>query len=323
MMKTWLFLQTITFEILSVYILTGSNSTGEHWLPYFGVHAVACASFTFFSWLLLPNTYKLPIISSTAFLFGFSFLIPLFGMLGILCSLLTALYTPRRQKFVTWMECEDSPLPESSGELKRIQYGAGALREILINNTDPERRLRAVSAIRHLPRPQAIPLLQFALKDLSDDVRLLAYTSLERIETQINESISSLKIQFDLKKQPVKAFEIAQQYWELCYLGIADSTLRSHYLEQAALYLKQANRLAQNASNNLLLGRIMLEQSKPQDAISYLTLALNGGLLKTQVFPYLAEATYSMGDYKLTKHYIEQFPDRKGDRLNQIKEYWL
>lgn len=322
-MKTWLFLQTLIFELLSFNILLDPNLTGLNWISYIGAHAVASASFTFVSWLLLPSRYKLPITSSVAFLFGFSFLIPLFGMLGILFAVLIGLYTPRKQNFVTWVEHEGSPLPQRSDKLTPIQYGSGALREILISNTTPERRLQAVSAIRHLPRQQAIPLLQFALKDLSDDVRLLAYASLERIETQINESISSLKVQFDLKKQPIKAFEIAQQYWELCYLGLADSTLRSHYLEQARLYLKQSNRLEQNASNNLLLGRVMLEQSKPQDAINYFTQALNGGLLKTQVFPYLAEATYSMGDYKKTKEYIAQLPDRKGDKLNQIKEYWL
>lgn len=322
-MKTWLFLQTLIFELLSFNFLLTPNLTGLNWLSYIGAHAVASASFTFACWLLLPSRYKLPISSSAAFLFGFSFLLPLFGILGILFAVLLGLYTPRKHNIITWVEHDPSLLPLRSDEITYNHYGSGALREILTNSSDSGRRLQAVRAINHLPRQQAIPLLQFALKDLSDDVRLLAYTSLEGIETQINESIASLKIQFDLKKQSVKAYEIAQQYWELCYLGLADSMLRSHYLEQAVLYLKQSNRLKQTASNNLLLGRIMLEQAKPKDAISYLTQALNGGLLKTQVFPYLAEATYSMGDYKSTKEYIAQLPDRKGDKLNQIKEYWL
>jgi len=322
-MKKWLFLQTITYELLSFYILFSDSSTGLLWLLYIAAHGIACTSFTLAVWSLLPEQYRLPIASSTAFIFGFASLMPLFGMLGILCSILIALYIPRKQKAVTWVEHDRAPLTQQSLELTPIQYGSGALREILIHNTDPERRLHAVSAVRHLPRHQAIPLLQFALKDLSDDVRLFAYTSLESIEAQINETISELKNQHFYKKNALKAFQIAQHYWELCYLGLADSVLRTHYLEQATLYLHQANSLEENASNNLLLGRIMLEQSNPQDAITHLTLALNGGLLKTQVFPYLAEATYSMGNYKMAKQYITQFPDRKGDKLNQIKEYWL
>ncbi|GAL03027.1 extracellular matrix protein PelE [Photobacterium aphoticum] len=62
-----------------------------------------------------------------------------------------------------------------------------------MHNTDPERRALAVTAIRQLPRQHAVPLLQLALKDLTDDVRLLAYASLESIETQINESIALFK----------------------------------------------------------------------------------------------------------------------------------
>ncbi len=322
-MKKWLFLQTITYELLSYCILLNGSTTGLFWLLYLVAHTVACTSFTIAIWQLLPVQYRLPITSSTAFIFGFSLLLPLFGMLGILCSILIALYIPRKQKLVTWVEHEGSPLSQQSNELMPLQYGSGGLREILVNDINHERRLHAVSAVRHLPRYQAIPLLQFALKDLSDDVRLLAYSSLESIEAQINESISALKNQHFYKKDPLKAFQIAQQYWELCYLGLAESALRSHCLEQATLYLHQANHLEENAPNNLLLGRIMLAQSNPQDAITYLTLALNGGLLKTQVFPYLAEATYAMGNYKMAKQYITQFPERKGDKLNQIKEYWL
>ncbi|MFT5675162.1 MAG: hypothetical protein ACI808_001091 [Paraglaciecola sp.] len=323
MMKKWLFLQTVTYEILSFYILFSESPTGLIWLLYIAVHGVACISFTIACWSLLPDQYSLPITSSTAFIFGLSFLMPLFGMLGMLSSILIALYHPRKQNLVTWVEHDPSPLSQHSNELSPLQYGSGALREILINNTNPERRLDAVSAVRYLARHQAIQLLQLALKDLSDDVRLLAYASLESIEAEINDSIYALKKQYLYKKTASKAFGIAQQYWELCYLGLAESALRSHYLKQATLYLLQANHLEENASNNLLLGRIMLEQSNPQGAITYLTLALNGGLLKTQVFPYLAEATYSMGNYKMAKQYIAQFPARKGDKLNQIKAYWL
>ncbi|MCW8329346.1 hypothetical protein MD588_11060 [Photobacterium sp. SDRW27] len=321
-MKAWLFIQTIIFESLSFYLVFNHEMTPVMWLSFFSTHAIACGSFSGLVWLLLPRKYKFPIISAISFLFLFNFFLPLVGMIGTACSLLIGLYLPRKQNQVTWQECEKSPLPQSPGEVLNTQFGTGALREILIHDSDPDRRLLAVGAIRHLPRQHAVPLLQLALKDLSDDVRLLAYASLESIETQINELISLFKKQLKHNMQASKAFEIAQQYWELCYLGIAEGILKKHYLEQAEHYLKLSNKIEISASNNLLLGRVMLEQKRSQEAIYYLSSALDGGLLVKQVAPYLAEAAYLSGDYKKTKNYISYFPDRKGEQLSQIKEYW-
>ena len=321
-MKAWLFIQTISFEGLSFYLVFNQEMTSAEWATFAASHAIACASFTALSWLLLPRKFKFPLISSLSFLFLFNFLLPLVGMIGTACSLLIALYLPRKQSQVTWLECEEQPLPQSPGEVLGNQYGAGALREILIHSNDPDRRSLAVNAVCHLPRQQSVPLLQLALKDLSDDVRLLAYAALEGIESQINELISLFKKQYDNTAQPAKAFEIAQQYWELCYLGIAEGVLKKHYLEQAEHYLKISIEKEQRASNNLLLGRVLLEQQRPDQAIIYLTAALHGGLRVKQVAPYLAEAAYRTGDYQKVKQYIDYFPDQKGERLSQIKEYW-
>ncbi|WP_064608744.1 HEAT repeat domain-containing protein [Photobacterium sp. J15] len=321
-MKKWLCIQTIAFESISFYIVFNSEMTAAMWLSFLGTHAIASASFAALSWLLLPTKFKFPLLSSASFLFIINFLMPLFGIIGTACALLVALHLPRKQNLVTWQPCEETPLPQNPGELLDNQFGAGALRDILLFNNDQERRLLAVSAIRHLPRQQAVPLLQLALKDLSDDVRLLAYASLEDTESRINESLVQLKEQFKKHKQADTAFEIAQQYWELCYLGIADGIIKKHYLSQAERYLKLANQITDRASYNLLLGRVMLEQNKAHEAIEYLTQALDGGLLVKQVAPYMAEAAYIIGDYPKTRHYISYFPQRQGDKLSQIREYW-
>ncbi|MGF1681503.1 HEAT repeat domain-containing protein [Photobacterium makurazakiensis] len=321
-MKVWLILQTIAFESASFYLVFDKAMTPALWLAFFVSHAVACASFTALSWMLLPKKYKTPFFSSVSFLFFFNYFLPLIGMIGTASSLLIALYLPRKQNQVTWEECEKSPLPQSPGDGGNTQFGTGALREILLHNGNPERRLLAVGAIRYLPRQHAVPLLQLALKDLTDDVRLLAYASLEGIETQINESLSLFKKQLKNKPTAIKAYEVAQQYWELCYLGIAEGILRKHYLEQAEEYLIQSSQLQDSASTNLLMGRVLLQQHRPEEAVSHLQKALNGGLLVKQVAPYLAEAAYICGDYQTAKQYIAYFPEMKGEKLSQIKEYW-
>ncbi|MGR5064630.1 HEAT repeat domain-containing protein [Photobacterium sp. DNB22_13_2] len=321
-MKTWLLLQTIAFESSGLYIITTQTMTPSMWLAFASTHAISCLSYSALCWLILPRQYKTPVISSFSFLFIFNYLLPVVGMIGTSCSLLIALYLPREKSNVTWQECEKSELPQSPGEVIDTQFGSGALREILLHNQDPERRLLAVSAVRNLPRQHAVPLLQLALKDLTDDVRLLAYASLESIETHINESLSLSKKQFEYKPSASKAFDIAQQYWELCYLGIAEGILRNHYLEQAENYLNQSNSIKTSASANLLLGRVLLELKRPIEAAPVLKAAMDGGLLLKQVAPYLAEASYISGDFQTAREYISYFPEQKGNKLSQIKEYW-
>lgn len=325
MMTILLFLLALSAELLSFYVLLGADFSALNWGYYAAIHLGACGVFTWRAWLLLPHGYKFPIWRNICFLFSFSFFIPLLGMFGG-GALLVALYRPKVNVPVTWGECEPASLSSLSTQLdvNRTQhYSAGALRDILMHCLDPEPRLQAVNFACHLSPQQAIPILQLALKDLSDDVRLFSYASLEEMEAKINVSITQLKSQFVSQKKAGVAFNIAEQYWELCYLGLAESVLYSHYLEQASWYLTRANQITESATSNLLLGRIMLAQKKPEQALGYLTRAYDGGLLTQQVLPYLAEASFALGNYELTTYYIAQLQTSKHNPLQQLKEYWL
>lgn len=321
-MKTLLFIQTLSFECLGFYMIFEGEVSLSVWISFFSAHALACASFSALSWLFLPNKYKFPLPRTIAFLFLFNFLLPLVGMIGTTLSLLIALYLPRKQPIATWKECETIPLPLSPNDVLDSPYGTGALMDILIHSDDTKRRALAVGAICNLPRKQAVPLLQLALKDLSDDVRLLAYASLEAVESEINEHLSLFKKQYEQTKQAHKAFEVAQQFWELCYLGIAEGALKKHYLEQAEHYLNLSNKAETRASNMLLLGRVKLAQHQPETAIQYLSEAMEGGIRLKQVAPYLAEAAFNLGNYDKVRYYVSCFPTQQGDKLSQIKEYW-
>lgn len=320
-----LLLLALSAELLSFYVLLGADFSALNWGYYIAIHLSACVFFTWRAWLLLPNGYKFPVWRSYGFLFSFSFCIPLLGMFGG-GALLAAFYRPKINIPVTWEVCERASLSYLSTQLEvnRTQhYSAGALREILMHCFDPSLRLQAINFACHLSPQQAIPILQLALKDLSDDVRLFSYASLEEMEVKINASIIQLKSQLVSQKKADVAFNIAEQYWELCYLGLAESVLYSHYLDQASLYLIRANQITESATSNLLLGRIMLAQEKPEQALGHLTRAFDGGLLTQQVLPYLAEASFALGNYELTKYYIAQLQTSEHNPLQRLRECWL
>ncbi|MGB0495723.1 MAG: hypothetical protein ACPGJI_05140, partial [Kangiellaceae bacterium] len=308
MLKLWFFIQAFAIEIGAILFIIDSNMMLADWFLFYLAHSIACASYSLACWFLLPQSYRDSWLKAQLFLFFFTLFMPLIGMVGTSLSLIVALYLPKKQSDVTWDVCEEIPLPQHPGEINQDQFGTGALAEILVKNEDVERRLIAVSAVQHFSRKAAVPLLQMALKDLSDDVRLLAYSSLETIETEINTSIGLCKKQYESKHVASKAAEIAHHYWELCYLGIAEGSLLKHYLREAARYLSLANQESKNASNDLLLGRILLKQGQFKLASEHLKRAQEGGLLARQVLPYLAECAFELGNYSEVKTLCKQFP---------------
>ncbi|MFT6733750.1 MAG: hypothetical protein ACJAS9_001940 [Polaribacter sp.] len=323
MLRLWFFVQAFIIEISAFVFVIDSGMKLAGWLLFFLIHAIASASYSLACWFLLPKSYQASWLKAQLFLFFFTLFLPLIGMTGISLSLIIALHLPRKQSDVTWDVCEQIPLPQHPGEINQDQFGTGALAEILVKNDDVERRLIAVSAVQHFSRKAAVPLLQLALKDLSDDVRLLAYSSLETIETEINTSIGLCKKQYESNNVASKAAEIAHHYWELCYLGIAEGSLLKHYLREAARYLSLANQESQNASNELLLGRILLKQGQYKLASEHLKRAQKGGLLARQVLPYLAECSFELGHYDEVRNLCEQFPTQRNGVLSQLREFWL
>ncbi len=322
-MTILLIFQASLFELASLYLLTLTVMTWPLWCLYFVLHSIACCVFTLLSWSSLPIDYKKQAVLAPGFIFTLNFALPLFGILGTAFSLLVALYRPKLKPLSTWQETKVQGLPLNPEDLSdSTRFGAGGLRDILVHNSDPERRLIAVTAIRHLAKQQSIPLLQLALKDLSDDVRLMAYAQLERYEARINESIHLLKAQFNFNPQAKKATEIAQQYWELCYLGIAEGALKKHYLKEAESYLRDAQGLNAGADNDLLLGRVMLAQGRHIEASQPLVRAQQAGFLPKQVAPYLAEAAFLRRDYQEVKKQLRTLSTEEGAQLEHVKAYW-
>lgn len=319
-MKIWLILQTILFESASLYLLGEEQLGLLGWLSYAGSHGAAAGTFTLLCWLTLPMRYKKPVLASMAFIFVIAFSMPFVGMAGLASVFILALYLPKEQTSALWKRSEALDLPQYPEQLEQGQYGAAALKDILLFNPSEERRHIAVNACRFLEQRIAIPLLKLALTDKADDVRLLAYAAIEKIEFGINEKIDALKQQSS--QQASKYYQIAELYWELCYLGLADGSLRNHYLEQAKQNLLQAQQIAPATRSELQLGKVLLELQDYQGAREYLEQARRSGLLMKQVAPYLAEVAFAQGDYQHAALLVSHLPTERGERLNELREYW-
>ena len=202
------------------------------------------------------------------------------------------------------------------------KFGTGALRDILLNSPSVDRRVEAITSISRLPRAQRIAFYKMALRDSSDDVRLLAYSQLDPIEQQITDNIKILAEGFKSNENADTAFDIAQQFWELCYLGISEGALFNHYIQKALEWCETAIRLDAKPNYSLLLGKIYLSLDKNDLAYEALNKAYRSKMLSSQVLPYLAECAFKKHEYAKVKELLKELGSAGAGKLTQIKEYW-
>lgn len=321
-MKTWLTLQTLLFELASLYLLGNRQLDFLSWLSYLSSHGMAAVTFTFLFWLVLPLRFKRPVIPSLLFIFTIAFCIPVLGMLGLASIFIIALYFPKKEQPQLWQRTHGLELPIHPEQLENGQYGYAALKDILLFNASDEKRLMATNSCRFLPPQVAMPLLKLALTDRSDDIRLLAYAAIEKIEFTLNTKIAALQKKIQKKPSAELLHRIAENYWELCFLGIAEGPIRSFYLEQAQQYLEKSLALEPNPGIELKLGRILLDQQQYDAATEHLLKAQENGLLAKQVLPYMAEILFAQGRYRDVASMLAAIPSGQNNLITELKEYW-
>jgi len=266
------------------------------------LHLLASILATFAALPLVPATYRDQPVSRTAFCFALIFFIPLFGLAGVFLSLLPALRRPKTIREIQW---EQVPIPElpfrpvrSSG---RPSYGEGGLSAAMRLNRDPNQRVRAVIAARQVNDKLAVPLLQEALKDPVDDVRLFAYSVLDSKETHINDRIGEQLAELDNKQGQEKArahYALAQNYWEMAFLGLATGSTFDFMLRSAEMHARLAAQLGWSGPDiNFLVGRIQLRQQRFEEAEKSFQQAVEHGALESAILPFMAEIAFEKNDF--------------------------
>ncbi|HCP54119.1 MULTISPECIES: HEAT repeat domain-containing protein [Pseudomonas] len=329
MISKWLFSGAVLFEVSSFAAFLDKLSIVEATLLYISAHGAASALLSAGVWLLLPTRYKFPLPWSPLVLFSLSFFMPILGTLGVVLAVFPALYLPRRQKESVWRSMGVPDLPfraqEASGEL---MFNDGGLQDVLRHAPNPERRTMALMATRRMNGKDSIPILKLALRDPSDDVRLLAYSMLDQQESQINQRIEKTLAQLqaapEQQRGPLHS-TLARWYWELAYMGLAQGSVLEHVLSQAREHVELA--LAQGVGDDahLLAARIAMEQGFLDEAVSHLLTAKAAGLAQEKIAPFKAEIAFQQGRYTDIPMYLSQLSAEtlKRPPFAELARYWL
>lgn len=148
--------------------------------------------------------------------------------------------------------------------------------------------------------PLSFARLRYLVFSQEEETRLIAFTTLHRMESSLSSEIDRLLHELTLA-QGDERFAIlaalAELYSEFVFLGLADKELEDFYLRTAERYAEEALALRKSGKHHYLLGRILLRRGEIQRAEQHLLFAIQSGFPKERIVPYLLECAYRQGDF--------------------------
>ncbi len=323
-----LFANAIVFELGSWVALTLEDAMTATWL-YVLTHSIASLLAGYAVWCLLPAQYQLPASRSYAFVTLLIFFIPGLGMLGAVVSILLGLYRPHAQRPDYTLATAVPELPFKPVTIDtNLSFAGGGLYDVLRNASDSDKRLKAVLATQRMHERKAIPILQVALKDAVDDVRLLAYSILDKKENGININIKNGLTELGTAtsaQRPAIHKRLAFLYWELVYMGLAQGDVLLHILNTAKQHIEKVLAETNDSGAYFLLGRILIREGALQQAQQAFQKASEFGMDKFRISSYLAEIAFLQRDFTQIPLILGELPssEREREPIAAVADFWL
>jgi hypothetical protein len=292
----------LSFELSALYTAIESGDSTAQLLLFFAAHAAASALLAVFALPAMPPQYRQPRALVLAFLFSFSFFIPLIGLLGAMLAVFIALLKPRLARRTPFASVKQPEFVLSVGDTEP-QLRKSGLRSVLLDASTPAQvRLKSLLTLQNMPARTAGPMLRKLLSDPSDDIRLVAYGMLDMQEKKINartqEELQKLDLATESEARSNCLRHLAELHWELVYTGLVQGDVREHALAAALGYVDRGLELAgQNPGLWYLKARLLQASGRLEEAAEDFRIAVSWGLAEVRVLPYIAELAFERRDF--------------------------
>ncbi len=315
-------------QYFAIAALAHPGSTIDPFLLFLLFQAIAGLAEAHICWCLLPHEYQKPRKMTVLLLWLLCTFVPVLGGLVVLFSCLWAEWFPGKQPSDDVVHV---PRPEFVAYLiSRVSHGGGARLQARVANTQvpASDRLSALVAIQRMPTRNTSALLRELLADPLEDVRLIAYGTLDQAENEIMQRIvqTSKKLETTGKENERHALNrlLAELYFELTYQNLVQGAVYKYTVEQADRYAQAS---LETDSNDAALwvtrGRLALAAGKPDEAQTFLSRALELGFPRERLVPWLAEADFLHGDYDAIRALLASLGNAAySPVLSPVLRYW-
>ena len=315
-------LAAIVLEILSAKALVSSEPAA---FTVLGFHFVALLCAVPALRQLFPEEYRRLNWTFAALVIGFALPLPVIGPLFLIGYRLLLLMRPARNIESKYVLGTTQYLTLARHELDEAEEPR-SVAEIL-NGKDNVARRSAILALRAVEPKKALPLLQKAIQDSDEQVRLLAQTQFNHIIASLEGRVKSLEAELATPPRHLnKLLLLAEQYHELVYLGLATDETQTIYLGRAIELLEEAARSApDNTSVRFLLVKCALKSGQLDKARACIHFLRKKGWQAELLVPWEAEIAFIERDWELLATTLRKL-DADGAAAGVLRgpvEFWL
>lgn len=316
-------------QLQSLHILMGPNPGDGMLIQYLFWQMVAALFITALYVLVWPSFFSMPSRSPLIHVFLTCWFLPVAGAALFLTEMLVQLFLklpPDRSHLgaVNTPEFNHHLLPN-------IVHGVGArlLAKLTTSDAPLSGRLSAVISLRSMPLRHTSAMLLDLLADSSDEIRLLAYGTLDNAEKIIMKQVYEIEKELKLTEQNgpytlKRRVRLAELYWELIYQHLVSGEVRTHVLGQVVSYAQQV--LKQDASMAemyYLLGRCALIRREVVAAEQFFQMAEKHLFPHDRLVPWLAEVAFAKGQYQRIPNMLKALGNSaRLPQLQPLLRYW-
>lgn len=205
-----------------------------------------------------------------------------------------------------------------------------ALREglasVLASENDPRRRQKALLQAQHVPLRRAVALMRIGVGDDADEVRLLGYSMLDRLERRLETDLGQLKKRLEHEDDPLGNIHVAlaNLCGEYAYLELTQGKMREAMLDEAIGYLEKAIAVYPCAERWKYYARLSLERGYLANADYGLAKAREFGLSSIRLRVFEAELAYKYRDLDRLHKSLANLKTSQNlpPVIRQSLEYW-
>jgi len=205
---------------------------------------------------------------------------------------------------------------------------------LLVDRAHDGRRLHALLRAARLPLRFQVPLARRALADTNDDVRLYAFSLIDRRRREHERAVQGARVVLDEASAPAAAarahLRLAELAWEGVYHGLQEGAALREALATALEHVDQSLALGvDEPAAHALRGRILLRRGNPDAADAAFQRALELGHPAVKVLPFLAESAFQRRRYTAVHDHLarlQAMEDVAGPLLGSLRsvmEHWL
>lgn len=235
------------------------------------------------------------------------------GVIGSLGTLLTVLfvfyYNARSKSFIDWYRSIFPALTTSKSEAIYEALLAGReenvkhytvvpFMDVIKLGTEKQKR-QAISRITENFDPSFAPVLQEALKDRSNAIRVQTATAIAKIENRFSEMVMKIeRLERERPKDPIVKKGLARYYDDYAFTGILDIDRerlnRKMALQKYREYLEMA---PNDVECRVRIGRLLLRSGESEEACDWFSRSFDAGHRDRQLLLWYVQALYEAGKY--------------------------